>query len=98
MTTTSDPHRAELRHLHGLTRGADVSVRAGLFMAGQRIIFAFASGRHAYVEVAAGHVFVNGHTLLAGDGATLSEESGEVLVFEPALHDRRYQAIPPDSE
>lgn len=76
-----------------LTIGADVSVHAGLFAAGQRTTLPLASGRHAYVQIASGQVRVNGNTLKAGDGAALSEETaleiegidgGEVLVFDLA--------------
>lgn len=56
----------------------------------QEIIHRLA-GSHAWLQVARGKVLVNGHVLLAGDGAALSseellrltgKESSEVLLFE----------------
>jgi redox-sensitive bicupin YhaK (pirin superfamily) len=80
----------------GLTIHADAVVAAGQFAGGQEAGLTLAPGRHAWVQVARGKVRVNGHDLLAGDGAALSEESavnvngldgpegGEVIVFDLA--------------
>jgi hypothetical protein len=76
-----------------VTIHTDAVLYAGVFAAGERAELALASGRHAWVQIARGKVRVNGHDLVAGDGAALSEESavriegtesGEVLVFDLA--------------
>jgi hypothetical protein len=76
-----------------VTIHTDAVLRAGLFDKGESTELALAEGRHAYVHVARGKVKVNGQELVAGDGATISEEKrvqvegiegGEVLVFDLA--------------
>jgi redox-sensitive bicupin YhaK (pirin superfamily) len=71
----------------------DVVLHAGLFEEGERATLALAPERMAWVQVASGEVRVNGTTLAAGDGASLSDEAhvqiegvadGEVLVFDLA--------------
>jgi hypothetical protein len=76
-----------------VTVHTDAALYAGIFEAGQRAELELRPGRHAWVHVASGKVRVNGHSLSAGDGAALSEETrvavegtdgGEVLVFDLA--------------
>ena len=76
-----------------LTIHTDAVVRAGSFEAGERAELTLDAGRHAWVQVARGHVRLNGHDLGPGDGAALSEETelviegietAEVLVFDLA--------------
>jgi hypothetical protein len=71
----------------------DARIFSGLLDAGQRIAQPLAPGRHAWVQLAAGKVSVNGVTLEAGDGAAISDETSvditaaapaEVLVFDLA--------------
>lgn len=51
----------------------------------QRVHHPLRPGRHAWVQVAAGEVTLNGHKLRAGDGAALSDEPGvEVTGLTPA--------------
>lgn len=76
-----------------LTMHADAALYAGLFDHLQHDELRLAPGRHAWVQVAAGRVEVNGQALEAGDGMSLVDEEcvriagitrGEVLVFELA--------------
>jgi redox-sensitive bicupin YhaK (pirin superfamily) len=71
----------------------DAVIHAGLFGQGELGELVLAKGRHAWVQVASGHVKVNGKELKAGDGAAISSEplvkvegidDGEVLVFDLA--------------
>jgi len=71
----------------------DVAVYSALLGPKERAELPLGKGRHAWVQVARGSVKVNGETLLAGDGAALSDEAGlklegvvpaEVLVFDLA--------------
>ena len=71
----------------------DVAIYATLLDPGQRVEHRLASGRHAWVQVASGEVTVNGQSLVAGDGAAVSDEAAldltarsdaEVLVFDLA--------------
>ena len=64
-----------------------------MLAAGETAELSLAPGRHAWVQVARGHVRVNGVLLGAGDGAALSDEpavrvegvdDAEVLVFDLA--------------
>ncbi|MDB4937113.1 MAG: Quercetin 2,3-dioxygenase [Labilithrix sp.] len=72
---------------------ADAIVYAALFDEGESAELPLAKGRGAWVHVARGKVRVNGKELVAGDGASLSDErtvkvegvdGGEVLVFDLA--------------
>jgi redox-sensitive bicupin YhaK (pirin superfamily) len=74
-----------------VTIHTDARVYAGIFAAGQAAELSLPRSRHAWVQVARGHVRVNGQDLEAGDGAAVSDESslgvegtdgGEVLVFD----------------
>jgi quercetin 2,3-dioxygenase len=76
-----------------LTVHQDVAVYTALLGAKERAELPLGKGRHAWVQVARGSVKANGETLLAGDGAALSDEAGlklegvepaEVLVFDLA--------------
>jgi quercetin 2,3-dioxygenase len=70
----------------------NVALYAGILAEGQRAELTLAPGRHAWVHVASGAATVNGHRLVEGDGAALSDEravtleghGGEVLVFDLA--------------
>ena len=71
----------------------DARVYAGLFDAGEKFDLSLGDGRHAWVQVAAGRVRMNGQELEAGDGVAISNErhvniegvdTGEVLVFDLA--------------
>ena len=62
-----------------LTIHTDASVYRAKLGAGVEATHELAPGRHAWVQVAAGEVEVNGVTLAAGDGAALSRESGVKL-------------------
>jgi len=72
---------------------ADAVVYAGVFDKGESSRLELSAGRHAWVQVARGHVRVNDRELAAGDGAAISDEAsvrvegidgGEVLVFDLA--------------
>lgn len=69
----------------------DAAIFAGTFDAGESASLELGPGRHAWVQVARGGVRVNGHELVEGDGAAISDErsvrvegtgGGEVLVFD----------------
>ena len=71
----------------------DADLYSGLFKTGERAQLALKPGRHAWVQVASGEVTVNGQSLVAGDGAAVSDEAAldltarsdaEVLVFDLA--------------
>jgi redox-sensitive bicupin YhaK (pirin superfamily) len=76
-----------------LTLHADASLYAARLDPDDRVELPIADGRHAWVQVARGHVTLNGQELGPGDGAALSEETAvrlsarapsEVLVFDLA--------------
>jgi redox-sensitive bicupin YhaK (pirin superfamily) len=76
-----------------LTINADALVYAGLFAKGDRAKLALARGRGAWVQVARGHVSVNGQDLAEGDGIAIEDADsvevvgtadGEVLAFDLA--------------
>jgi redox-sensitive bicupin YhaK (pirin superfamily) len=76
-----------------LSLGADARLYTGSFGPEQAAELALAPGRHAWVQLVRGKAKVNGHELVAGDGAALSEEpsvridgadAAEVLVFDLA--------------
>ena len=71
----------------------DADLYSGLFKTGESAHLALKPGRHAWVQVASGEVTVNGQSLVAGDGAAVSDEAAldltarsdaEVLVFDLA--------------
>jgi redox-sensitive bicupin YhaK (pirin superfamily) len=71
----------------------DVDLYSGVFDAGEGTRLDLRPGRHAWVQVAAGAVTLNGSTLSQGDGAAVSEEAAldlrasedaEILVFDLA--------------
>jgi len=71
----------------------DVNLLAGLLESGQKITHRLRRGRHAWVQVARGVVWLNGILLKAGDGAAVSEEEelgvsadepSELLLFDLA--------------
>jgi quercetin 2,3-dioxygenase len=51
----------------------DAEIYAALLEPGQSVSHQLAPGRHAWVQVTAGEVDLNGHSLAAGDGAKISE-------------------------
>jgi redox-sensitive bicupin YhaK (pirin superfamily) len=53
----------------------DVQVFASLLDAGAGVVHKLTPGRHAWIQVIAGALDVNGLTLSAGDGAAMSDES-----------------------
>ncbi len=53
----------------------DVQLYASVLGAGKSVTHEIANGRHAWIQVISGAVDANGHTLEAGDGAAVSEES-----------------------
>jgi len=74
-----------------VTTHQDTDLYATILSAGQKVQHVLNPARHAWIQVAAGNVMVNGQRLEAGDGAALSEEksvvltakdSSEVLVFD----------------
>ena len=76
-----------------LTVHQDVALSRADLAAGDQAGHALAPGRHAWVQVIRGRVELGGHTLVAGDGAALSEElrvevrgldRSEVLLFDLA--------------
>ena len=77
-----------------VTLHADAALYTGVLEAGERAALELAKGRHAWVHVARGSVQLGDKTLVAGDGAALSNEprvellgragGGEVLVFDLA--------------
>ena len=74
-----------------MTVHQDVALFAARMRPGQGVVHSLATGRHAWVQVAAGNITLNGQPLSAGDGAALveepraelkSESAAEVLVFD----------------
>jgi len=69
----------------------DASLYVGRYDAGKEIKFDLDQGRHGWVQVTRGKINLNGHELLPGDGAAVSEveklkiqaiESSEFLLFD----------------
>jgi quercetin 2,3-dioxygenase len=69
----------------------DANLYVTVLEGSQRVEHTLAKGRHAWVHVARGSVFVNGQLLKAGDGAAITAEStieisaapeGEALLFD----------------
>jgi redox-sensitive bicupin YhaK (pirin superfamily) len=52
----------------------DVSLFAAMLEPGERVTHSIQPGRHAWVQVARGAMALNGHQLVAGDGAAVSNE------------------------
>ncbi len=77
-----------------VTVNADAKLFAGLFKEGERATHVLSTGRHAWVHVARGNIRINGHDLVAGDAAAITDEpvriegtsrdAAEVLVFDLA--------------
>jgi len=72
----------------------DARMYATELAAGQSLARALAPGRNAWVQIASGSVTLNGQTLVAGDGAAVTDESAltiaateaaEVLLFDVAI-------------
>ena len=57
----------------------DARVYGALLAPGERVEHALAAGRRAWVQLARGALTLNGHPLVAGDGAGISEETALVL-------------------
>ena len=71
----------------------DATLFATVLEAGQAIAYDLSRDRHAWVQVVAGTVTLNGHELSAGDGAAISQEeqltltaiaAAEVILFDLA--------------
>ena len=71
----------------------DAEIYASVLEANQRVVHELKPGRHAWIQVASGTVEVNGETLRAGDGASVSEaerlelsaaEAAEFYLFDLA--------------
>ena len=69
----------------------DALMYGALLEAGESVVHAMQSDRHAYVQVARGRIEVNGRALGAGDGAAIEDEAdislsgidaAEVLLFD----------------
>jgi hypothetical protein len=69
----------------------DATLAATILTDGQRVSHPLAPGRRAYVHLATGTMTVNGHALVAGDAALLTDETevilegsgvGEALLFD----------------
>ena len=78
-----------------VTINADAVVHAGLLGAGETARLPLGAGRHAWVQVARGHLRLDGRDLAPGDGAAVTDEpavelegrgdeTAEVLVFDLA--------------
>jgi redox-sensitive bicupin YhaK (pirin superfamily) len=76
-----------------LTIHQDAELYATVLEPGQTVTHALRPGRHAWVQVAAGEVTLNGESLREGDGAALSDEAevtlrgdtaAEILLFDLA--------------
>ncbi|HSP33199.1 MAG TPA: pirin family protein [Thermoanaerobaculia bacterium] len=75
-------------HPIGVTIHQDVRVYVSA-VDGSPVKYEFALGRYGWLQVARGHVDLNGQHLVAGDGAAISDEKsvtfsgrGEVLLFD----------------
>ncbi len=95
-----DAMRGRLLRLAGPPgEGAAVSIHqdahlyASLLEPGQHVTHSFAPDRHGWLQVARGQLECNGHSLEAGDGAALSQETqitikartpAEILLFDLA--------------
>ena len=71
----------------------DVDIYATVLTTGDRQPFTLRPGRYGWVQVASGKISLNGHSLEAGDGAAISDETlldiqahsdAEVLLFDLA--------------
>ncbi len=71
----------------------DANLYATSLDTGEDIVYSIPTGRHVWVQVARGKILVNGHMLVQGDGAAVSEEDqlmitglekAEVLLFDLA--------------
>lgn len=73
----------------------DVNLYAGLLAGDEHVTFSPPAGRSTWIQVARGHVALNGHSLAEGDGAAIQNEAklelrasgpdeAEVLVFDLA--------------
>jgi redox-sensitive bicupin YhaK (pirin superfamily) len=71
----------------------DAKIYASLLDQGQEVVHQIDSGRHAWLQVAAGAVELNGIALMHGDGVAISQESNlrivgqqhsEILLFDLA--------------
>lgn len=54
----------------------DVKVYASILNDGEKLEYSFAAGRHAWIQLIRGSIYVNDTTLDAGDGAAISHETG----------------------
>ena len=85
LVASGDPASGAL-HIH-----QDASVHAALLSSGAEVAHDLAAGRHAWIQVAAGTVELDGIELAAGDGAAVSDaprltlrarDDAELLLFD----------------
>ncbi len=57
----------------------DVEIHGGRTKAGDEMEYAIKTGRHVWVQLVKGRLFINGRSLKAGDGAAISEEERIIL-------------------
>lgn len=76
---------------NSVTIHQDVNLYAALLDSGEEIVHEIAQNRHAWLQVARGHVVVNGQKMVRGDGLAVSNEErltvagdgpAEVLLFD----------------
>src|SRR5262249_15403303 len=58
-----------------VTINQDVKLYASILDSGKQVSHTLAEGRHAWIQVISGAIDVNGHTVLKGDGAAISDET-----------------------
>jgi redox-sensitive bicupin YhaK (pirin superfamily) len=62
-----------------VTINQDVSLYASILKNGEEVSLELAEERHAWVQVISGSLDVNGETLVAGDGAAISDETSLMI-------------------
>lgn len=69
-----------------LTVHQDAAIYAALLEPGSRVTHPLRAGRHAWVQLIAGEIALNGQPLKAGDGAAVSDESALELAARERAH------------
>jgi redox-sensitive bicupin YhaK (pirin superfamily) len=64
----------------------DARILVGQMQAGEKVVHALETGRHAWVQLIEGKLTLNGQTLVAGDAAAVSEETALIIGAEEAAH------------
>jgi quercetin 2,3-dioxygenase len=63
----------------------DAKISLGTFEAGESLVHPLEPGRHGWFQVVRGSIAVNGHTLVAGDGAAASDEAAlQIEAVQPS--------------